>query len=122
MAQLNVTKILAVGVPVKLNDAILNAQTGQLVFRVPVAGQGNDITVLFQAIGSSMTGLSADLQLALDGNFASLANYKTSLVVAATPFAAVAQSSTSPIAPGALYCLNITALTGTSVDIWALVN
>ena len=120
----NQTPSLAVGTPYKLNDlGVLNNQTGQLYFHVdPHPNNKGDFSAIFQAIGSSLTGLSVDLQVALDNNPASLANYKATLLTAAAPVAAVGSASANPLVAGPLYALNITALTGTSCDIWVTIN
>ena len=123
MAQLNNTQSVAVGVPTKLtNKGTLNAQTGTLLFTIPAHPEGKDFSAILQAIGSSLTGLSADLQVAADGLAADLANYKTTVLTAAAPVAAVSGEGANPLVAGALFAVNITALTGTACDIWIVIN
>jgi len=115
MSQLNVTKMLAIGRPTKLNDALVTG-TGQLRFQCPVHSNAeSDFSGLFQAVGT-LGSLSANLELSLDGGvtFSVLAS---AALVAATPFKLV----TPMLSGNVLWQLNVTAAP-TSADFYVSIN
>jgi hypothetical protein len=90
-----------------------------LDFVISYEGSGV-MNAIFQAVGT-LTGLTSALQVSLDGG-TTFANYVTSLVTAAASVIAVGNASANPLTPGAIYRVNVTALTGGPADIWVTVG
>lgn len=111
MAAIATKKSVARGARLKLTDAQITG-AGTIDFDMP-GSSGADFSALFQAVGT-LTGLSADLQFSLDGGttFNTFPN-GAAFLVAATPFKEIAA-----MIAGALYRINVTALTGGPADIW----
>lgn len=120
----NVPSTLEIGKSVKLNGAQLSNQTGTLDFIAPCTPPSGPINAMFQAVGS-LTGLASKLQVSLDGGTtfndyiasflaAALAVYVTSGALGNTS----SGTAVTPMIPGAIYRINISALTGTA-DIYA---
>jgi hypothetical protein len=116
MAALASLKILAIGERTKLTDTPITTGggAGTIDFDVPPHGQSGDYSLLLQAVGT-VTSLSADLQISLDGAV-TFVNLVPTVLVAATPVKLV-----TPVVAGARYRLNVTAAP-TSADLWAVCN
>jgi len=115
------------GVATKLNSTSLTG-AATLDFTMPqVTGYG-PMNVLFQAVGT-LTGLTSKLQVSLDGG-TTFTDYIATFLAAATAVFAISQSLgtsasnalATPLVPGAIYRINITALTGGPADIWVTVG
>jgi|SRR5882672_12270091 len=115
MAALATKKSVARGTRQKLTDAPITTAggAGTIDFDVP-GSTGADWSMFFQAVGT-VTSLSADLQISLDGGV-TFNTFSAAFLVAATPFKEIA----SMIA-GALFRINVTAAP-TSADIWVCRN
>lgn len=125
MAALSSIVALKVGVT-KLNTAQINNTTGTLDFTVPQLPWG-PTNALFQAVGS-LTGLASALLVSLDGG-TTFSSYIGTFLAAATPVFAVSaalgnsgsNANANPLVPGAIFRINITALTGTA-DIYVAIG
>jgi len=113
MAQLNRTVSLARGSVTKLSNLAQVAGAGTLLFTLPGNPGGAPVNALFQAVGT-LTSLASALQADLSGSptGANLATYISSLLTAAAPTVAVSSAGTTPIVPGVVYAINITAGSG----------
>jgi len=122
VAQLNKTISLARGSVTKLTNNGQAIGAGTLLFTLPGNPGGPPVNAIFQAVGT-LTGLTSTLQADLSGSptGANLATYVSSLLTAAGPLAAVSSAGATPIVPGVLYAVNITALTGGPADVYVAI-
>lgn len=120
----NAPQTVEIGRSVKLNGAQLNNQTGTLDFIIQCTPPSGPVDAMFQAVGT-LTGLASKLQVSLDGG-TTFNDYIASFLAAAVPVyvtsGAIGNTSSgtavTPLIPGAIYRINISALTGTA-DIYA---
>ena len=95
------------GVPCVIDPSITGVQVGNSFAFVP-DNAGADASALFQATGT-LTGLSSDLQVSLDGG-TTFVNLVATFLTAAAPAKVL-----TPLVAGAQYRFNHTASTGNAV-------
>lgn len=95
------------GVPVIIDPAVTGAAAGN-TFSFQPDPAANDFSATFQATGT-LTGLSSDLQISLDGG-TTFNTLTATFLTAAAPL-----KIQTPIINGALYRFNHTASTGSAV-------
>lgn len=97
------------GIAVVIDPAVTAPAVGN-TFSFALDPGANDFSVLFQATGT-LTGLSSDLQISLDGG----TTFVTATGGAAFLTAAAPTKTLTPAIGGALYRFNHTASTGSAV-------
>ena len=102
---------LSTGQPVIIDPAVTAPAVGNQ-FTIQPDSAGADASVTFQATGT-LTGLSSDLQISLDGG----ATFQNTVKPAGTAFltAAAPNNVLTPASAGAIYRFNHTASTGNAV-------
>jgi len=123
MAVKNNPVSLAPGCPIKLtNNGQITASGQSLQFTVPKRPDGGEFSLVLQIVGAPV-GLTSQLQadFSSGGLGSNLQNYGGAGPTAAGNFV-IGTANSAPIVAGALYSLNITALTSGSFDVFAVIN
>lgn len=100
--------------------AAITTTGAQPAFTFPMDPTGTDFSVVFEFVGTG-TGLTVNLEVSLDGG-TSWANYLGGATALVTTVAAPAAKVQTPMVSGALFRLNVTAVTAGSTDVWIASN